>query len=397
MKTFLLALALLSTLVGAEVVEVGEKYIKSQKCKACHIHLVNEWEESWHHKSHYKNDEYFRATIDYISRKTRKSLNSIKIQCAKCHNPRISVTSTDMSYEIDTLMHLQTDPRVDEAVNGENISEGINCVVCHNIDKIHQDKNESVRGMDRVSWIASGTMVGPFDDAFSPYHKTQKRDFMDTKPNTLCFVCHANDRSVSGFVFTNMQEEYGENTQKCVECHMGPRREYVAATLKLDNGKAKKREIRTHKFQGGHVESFVFGALTLTLKEEADGIALTLFNPNPHDIPSGFGSRELLIEVYYKKGTRVIEKQILSLTRYFTRKGERPSVAHLAIKASKDTSVPAKGEKVIKVAKIPKATNMEVKVYYRLVNDEVRSLLKLKDPIWSRKSLVTSASLELQK
>ena len=73
MKTFLLALALLSTLFGAEVVEVGEKYITSQKCKACHIHLVNEWEESWHHKSHYKNDEYFRATIDYISRKTRKS------------------------------------------------------------------------------------------------------------------------------------------------------------------------------------------------------------------------------------------------------------------------------------------------------------------------------------
>ncbi len=396
MKTVLLLFALLSTLFSAEVVELDKKYVKSQKCKACHNHLVKDWEESWHYKSHYKNDEYFRATIDYISRKTRKSLNSIKVQCARCHNPRISVTSTDMSYEIETVMNLQTNKEVDNAVNNENISEGINCVVCHNIDKIHKDENESVRGMDRVEWAESGTMIGPFADAFSPYHKTQKRDFMDEESNTLCFVCHANDRSLSGLIFTNMEKEYAGNVEKCVECHMGPRREDVAATLKLDHGKSKKRDIRSHKFPGGHIESFVFGALTLTLQEEDADIALTLFNPNPHNIPSGFGSRELLIEVLYKKGTKVIEKQKLSLTRYFTRKGGRASIPHLALKASKDTSVPAKGEKVIKVAKIQKATNVEVRVYYRLVNDEVRALLKLKEPIWSQKSLVTSGSLELK-
>ncbi len=396
MKIVLIVFLLLSSLFGAKVVEQDEKYISSQKCKPCHIHIVRDWEKSWHHKSHYKNDEYFRATIDYISRKTRKSLNSIKIKCAKCHNPRISVTSTSANYEIETLMNLSRDPNIEKAVNNKNISEGINCIVCHNIDKIHSDKNASVRGMDRVEWIEPGIMVGPFSDAFSPYHKTQQRDFMDKDPNTLCFVCHANDRSESGLIFTNMEKEYGNNKEKCVECHMGPKRRYVAATLKLDHGKAKPRDIRNHKFSGAHVESFVFGALSVSLKQEKQNIFLTLYNSNPHNIPSGFGSRELIVDVYYKNGLNVMGKQRVSLTRYYKRKGDRTSVAHLAIKASEDTSVPAKGKKVIILDKLNGATSIEVKVYYRLVNDEVRKLLKLKDPIWSRKSLVTSGSIELK-
>ena len=46
--------------------------------------------------------------------------------------------------------------------------------------------------MNRVTWMKSGTMTGPYNDAKSPYHKVEARDFMDTNPNQLCFVCHAN-------------------------------------------------------------------------------------------------------------------------------------------------------------------------------------------------------------
>ncbi|MBN2815735.1 MAG: hypothetical protein JXQ67_03580 [Campylobacterales bacterium] len=397
MKQIFLLLTLgASVLFSADVVAVGDRYQDSASCKACHMRIVTEWEESWHAKSHYNNDEYFQKSIDYVSRKTRKSLNSIKVECATCHNPRISVTSTGMDYEIDAVMGLDKGSAVNRAVNNDAISEGINCVVCHNIDKIHAEYDDTKRGINRVEWTPSGTMTGPFKDAKSPYHKTIHHEFMDKNPNQLCFVCHANDRSKKGLVFSNMQDEY-KGGKNCVECHMGPKRKDVAATYKMYDGKAKIRNVRNHGFAGAHVESMWKDALSLALKQQKSNLMITIKNSQPHNIPSGFGSRELLVEVSYKSGSKIIDTQTISLTTLYTRKkGEKPTIPHLATAQSKDMSIPAAGKKVLKVKKFDGASSVEVKIYYRLVNDEVRTLLDLKDNLWSKKYFITEASLKLK-
>lgn len=395
MKFLLLFLLGWSALFSAKVVKVDERFQDSQSCKACHLRIVSEWEESWHSKSHYQNDEYFRASIDYVSRKTRKSLNSVKVQCATCHNPRISVTSTGEDYEIAAVMGLDKDSKINKAVNNDAISEGINCVVCHNIDKIHDEYDETKRGINRVEWTESGTMTGPYDDAKSPYHKTQKHAFMNEEPNRLCFVCHANDRSVEGLVFTNMEEEYKDTQKACVDCHMGEKRTDVAATYKMYNGQAKKREVRNHSFAGAHIASLWKDALTLSLINKKSDVILKVENPQPHNIPSGFGSREIIVEVKYKRGDKLLEEKSISLTNTYERKKNKPSIAHLAVTQSKDASIPAQGKKVLKVAKAKGATSVEVTLYYRLVNDEVRELLKLKGKNWSEKTLITQKTLKL--
>ncbi|MBU1989253.1 hypothetical protein KJ691_00765 [bacterium] len=396
MKIILSILLAFTALFAAKAVEVGERFEDSQKCKACHLHIVKDWEKSWHAKSHYESDEYFKATIDYVSRKTRKSLNSVKVQCATCHNPRISVTSTGIDYEIMAVMELDKDSKVNQALKSDAIDEGINCVVCHNIDKIHSDKDESFRGINRVEWTKSGTMTGPYDDAMSPYHKVEHRDFMDNNSDQLCFVCHANDRAVKGLVFTDMQSEYKKSDKGCVDCHMGPKTMGVAATLKLDNGKAKKREIRSHGFAGGHVASMWEDALNINARQKGNDIVVSISNPQPHNIPSGFGSRELLLEMVFKKGHQDIGNKSISLTRTYTSKRDKPTIPHLAVKASEDLSIPANGKKILKVSNEAGATSVEIKLYYRLVNDEVRSILKLKDPIWSDKSFIASKTLKLK-
>ena len=397
MRLFLLLLALIGTLwSAAEVVAVGERYKDSQSCKACHMRIVTEWEESWHAKSHYANDEYFQKSIDYVSRKSRKSPNSIKVECATCHNPRISVTSTDIDYEIAAVMGLDKGSKVNKAVNNDAISEGINCVVCHNIDKIHDEYDETKRGINRVEWTESGTMTGPYKDAKSPYHKTVHHEFMDKNPNQLCFVCHANDRSKKGLVFTDMQSEY-KGKQSCVACHMGPKRKDVAATYKMYDGKAKMRQVRHHGFAGAHVSSMWRDALKLTLKQKKKSLIITLENPQPHNIPSGFGSRELLVEIAYKKGSQLLESKTISLTRNYTRRdGKKATIPHMATAQSKDMSIPAQGKKVLQVEKVAGADAVEVKVYYRLVNDAVRTILDLKDKIWQEKHFITEASLKLK-
>jgi len=381
---------------GAKVVEVEERFQKSQSCKACHLHIVSDWEKSWHAKSHYESDEYFRATIDYVSRKTRKSLNGVKVQCATCHNPRISVTSTSMDYEIDSVMNLDKGSKVNKALKSNAINEGINCVVCHNIDKIHVDADETKRGIHRVEWTKSGIMSGPYDDAKSPYHKVEHRDFMDKKSDQLCFVCHANDSAVGGMKFTDMESEYKPGKKQCVDCHMGEKKLGIASTLKIDNGKAKKRMIRDHTFEGGHVSAKWKDALSLKMWQKGKDVVISIINPQPHNIPSGFGSRELILDLSYKSGLKEIKSKSISLTRHYTSKRKKPTIPHLAVKASKDTSIPANGKKTIKIPNVDGATSVEVKMYYRLVNDEVRSILKLKDAIWSKKSFITSKNLKLK-
>jgi hypothetical protein len=396
MKYFALFLLVSTFLFGAKVVEVDERFQQSQSCKACHLQIVKDWEQSWHAKSHYESDEYFKASIDYVSRKTRKSLNAVKVECATCHNPRISVTKTGVDYEIMAVMELDKGSKVNKALKSDAISEGINCVVCHNIDKIHDDKDASKRGINRVEWTKSGTMTGPYDDAKSPYHKTEQRDFMSTNPDKLCFVCHANDKSEEGFVFTDMQSEFVEGEKKCVDCHMGSTKIGVAATLKIDNGKAKQREIRQHSFSGGHTDTMWKDALSLELVQENSDLVIAISNPQPHNIPSGFGSRELIVEISYKKDAKIINTKNISLTRTYTSKRDKATIAHLATESSNDVSIPAKGKRVIKVPNEKGAASVEVTLYYRLVNDEIRSMLELKDEIWSRKSFITSEQVKLR-
>ncbi|QOP40500.1 multiheme c-type cytochrome [Sulfurimonas marina] len=394
MKIFLVFLLAVSFGYGAEVVKVDEKYQESTSCKTCHKRIVDEWSNSWHAKSHFKNDEYFRKSIEYVSRKTRKSLNSVKVECATCHNPRISVTDTGMDYEIAAVMGLDKGSKVNKAVNDDAISEGINCVVCHNVDKIHDEYDEKKRGMDRVEWTPSGTMTGPYKDAKSPYHKTIHHDFMDKTPNRLCFVCHANDRSVKGLVFTNMEAEY-KGDQACVTCHMGPQKQDVAATFSI-NGKQKIRSVRNHGFMGAHSSAMWEGALKVALSTKQNNLLISIENPQPHNIPSGFGGRELVLDVIFKDAQgKALGTKTISLTTKYTRRKGKASTPHIAKKQSKDMSIPAKGRKVLKVEKLKGAKKVEVNLSYKLVNDEIKDLLDLKEPIWSKKFTITKATKKL--
>jgi nitrate/TMAO reductase-like tetraheme cytochrome c subunit len=381
---------------GAGVVPLDDKYKDSSKCKACHTPIVKQWEQSWHAKSHYDSDEYFQKTIDYVARKdNRKSLNTIKIECATCHNPRISITSISAEEQAIASIGLGKNSDASKALQSDKIAEGINCVVCHNIDQIHDDLPASTRGMNRVTWMKPGVMTGPYDDAKSPYHKVEPRDFMNTNPNQLCFVCHANDHSEEGKIFTNMQAEFKRGGKQCVDCHMGPRSEGVAATLRKANGQPHTRMIRSHGFVGAHSETMWQGALSVEAKKANQTLVVTLNNPQPHALPSGFGSREILIEAQYTNGGKVIKNEALSLTAKYLSKRGKPTIPHLAEKTLSSVSIPALGSKTFSLPIASGADSVTITVSYRLVNDEVRGLLGLKDPIWSKKMVIKKLNLKL--
>jgi hypothetical protein len=386
-----------ATLFAVETApELDPKYHDSSKCKSCHANIVREWSGSYHAKSHYKHDEYLQKSMDYYARKTRKPVNAVKVECAACHNPRIAVTSTDINYQIDVLMGLDKGSEVNRAVSDDTLSEGVNCLVCHNVDAINHDLPADKRGVHRIKWNPVGIMSGPLENAKSPYHKTQYRDFFGKDSKQLCFICHANDRSVENVVFANTKKEYKDTKKLCADCHMSPKKEGIASNLPIDNGKPKKRMVREHGFVGAHTNWLWEDALAIEARKKGSSYIVTISNENPHNIPTGFGARELILDVIYRSGSKIIETKSISMTQHYKDKRGRPTIPHLAKEITENISVPARGSKTLKVPMIKGTGQVTFELYYRLVNDEVRSLLDLKEPQWSEKKFISRTTLRLQ-
>jgi hypothetical protein len=136
-------------------------------------------------------------------------------------------------------------------------------------------------------------------------------------------------------------------------------------------------------------------ALQLQLKREGDTLAITLQNPLPHNIPSGFTTREIRINIVYTKEGKVVSRSYLALTRYYKDEWGHPTIPHLSVSASKDMSIPANANRTFQVKIDPKASRVHVYVYFVLVNKEVREMLHLKEGIWSQKMPITKGSLRL--
>lgn len=393
--SLLLGLSALPLLGAKPAPGLSSQYHDSSKCRSCHSTIVNEWAGSYHAKSHYKHDEYLRKSMDYYARKTRKPINAVKVQCAACHNPRIAVTSTDVHYDIDVLMGLDKDSEINKAVSDDALAEGVNCLVCHNVDSINHNLPPEKRGIHRITWNPVGIMSGPIEDAKSPYHKTQYRDFFGKDPKQLCFVCHANDRSIEKVVFANTAKEYKDTKKQCADCHMSPKKEGFASNLPIDNGKPKMRMIREHGFVGAHTGWLWEDALGIDAVKNGNSFIVTLSNENPHNIPTGFGARELILDVIYRSGSKILETKSISMTQRYTDKRGKLTIPHLAAESSEDVSVPARGSKTLKVPMVKGTGQVTFELFYRLVNDEVRTLLDLKEEQWSEKKFIGRTTVRL--
>jgi hypothetical protein len=218
---------------------------------------------------------------------------------------------------------------------------------------------------------------------------------MDTNPNQLCFVCHANDTSSEGHRFTDMKSEFNTAGKQCVDCHMGERKMGIASTLPGAGGKPTKRLIRDHGFIGAHTEGMWKDALQVKALRGAKGVEITLTNPQPHALPSGFGSREIVIDAQFVSGGKVLKTESLSLSSHFVNKRGKPTIPHLSAKTVSAVSIPSHGSKTFTIPLTAGAESVHIGVSYRLVNDEVREMLKLKDPIWSKKMVIKKLNLKL--
>ena len=76
----------------------------------------------------------------------------------------------------------------------------------------------------------------------------------------------------------------------------------------------------------------------------------------------------------------MIKNEAFSITtRYLSKRG-KPTVPHLAAKIVQSIAIPAQGSKAFSLPIPSGSDGATIVVSYRLVNDEIRELLELKEP-----------------
>ena len=381
---------------------IDEKYSQSKYCMGCHPDQVGDWKTTWHSKSHILHNSLYKKTLDFMSKKLYQDSEKLGVECAKCHNPRISVKKVNKIFLLSKAFNVENKDvkKVKDALSADYLKEGINCIVCHNVDKINHSSNLLKRGFDAVEWGLNDVMVGAFDSKRTNYHKSVKRDYFNKDINHLCFVCHYGGENRHKLPVYTTGEEYKESnsSKKCADCHMSIRKKgMIAPHIKKEGEPAKIRELRSHLFAGVRNSDIAKDAFDLNLTQRGSNLIIILKNKTPHKVPTGYGGRALKVEVIYHDNKENMDSIYKKLDVLYLDKKENITIPYLAFTVKHDFRLnPFERRKIL--FDIPKsATGVKVIIWYQLINDDLRNLLDITDPIFTKVYKISSKTIKFNK
>jgi len=376
------------------------KWATIKNCEACHQSISKHWQTSRHANAHFSKNELYKKSLEYfVAKNPERLIDEMKIKCAKCHNPKIS--KTNMSDEEKILLSLE-DEGVSEAfkkmLNSIEMQQGINCTVCHNVEKIHFDKTKGSQGLEGVTFGREGKMFGPFSDAYSPYHKTAYKEYFSDSSTTLCFTCHYSYQNEHGIEVYSTGKEYDsvKSNEGCKDCHMSKKYAGVASDYVPSGTKSKSRMVRKHRFASINNSTILQEYLDINAFKEAHQLLITLNNRSPHTIPTGYGLREITITaVFYDANKKQIQQQHSKLTALWHDKEGKPTLPFMATQKVQDTRLPAKSTQTYRFD-IPKgASKAKYILSYRFINQAMSRTLELKDPFFTQAYRLMEGELAL--
>jgi len=396
MRKGVLLVGICVTSLGAGAEAIKEKYATNANCQACHTAISKKWETSRHAHSHFSKNDLYNRTLEYMVKSDiLKTKEEIVVECAKCHNPRIEKRKVAKSDKLNLLLDIDK-KAVDDMLNNPTMRNGINCIVCHNVDRIHWDPDGGQRGFDAVEFGPQGTMYGPFEGAKSPYHKTEKRDFFVKDPNHLCLACHYSDTNRNGVEVYSTGKEYesASSKEQCISCHMSGKKAGVASNFSGKGGQVK-RMVRDHLFASIDNSDIHKKYLEVRAAIREGGLEIRLKNSSPHRVPTGYGLREMELRVeFFAAG----EKKIKTENRFFRAvwadgKG-KPTIPHLAAKMLSDSRIAPRTE-VAERFKIPKGTRLiNYRLIYRQLEKGMAEKLGVTDRFFTKEFVLKNGVIE---
>ena len=393
MKTLLLLMLVSVSLFSGEVLK--KKWESSENCYPCHKDIVKTWRTSRHAHSHFGKNDLFKKSLLYMTKKNPTMiLDEMKMKCAQCHNPRIVKPTLDGDDKISLLMgHKSTKKAYKNMLGSKNMKDGINCLVCHNVDTIHLDKTKGSQGMNSIAFGPQGTMFGPFSDtAETPYHKSIHKEHFDLDKPDLCFACHFSGSNDHGLEVYATGREYeqtikskGYPTKGCKKCHMSRRKKGVASNYAKAGESPRERMVRAHRFAS--VDNSDILEKYLHVADYIDGgkLYLKLRNESPHKIPSGYGLREIILRVNFLRADQTeIDRQAKVLSARWGDNEGKTTIPHLATSILQDTRLPGWSSRAYAFPIPPKARYASYEILYRLISQKMAKELGVSNPFFNK-------------
>jgi hypothetical protein len=377
------------TNIYAQNHKIEEKYSQSKYCAGCHLEQASDWKTTWHSKSHTTHNTLYKKTLEFMSKKTYMDIEKLTLECAKCHNPRVLVKKVNKSFLLSKAFGIENKEveKVKKALNTGYLKEGINCIVCHNTNSITDSFTLSKRGSEVMNWGPNHIMVGPFESNRTTYHQSVKRNHFNHDVNRLCLSCHFGGENLHKLptYTTGLEYKKSSSDKKCVDCHMSSQKDgIIAPHIKKEGEPAKVRRLRSHLFAGVRNSDIAKDAFDLKLIHRESNLIAELKNKTPHNVPTGYGGRALKVEVIFQEGQNSFDSIYKDLdVSYLDENGDK-TIPYLAKTIEHDLRL--KPLELRKISfDIPKnATGAKVVVWYQLINDDLRNLLDITDPIFTK-------------
>jgi hypothetical protein len=386
---------------------IDKKWETSDNCKGCHNNITSKWEQSRHANSHYSKNDLFKKTLEYMATKNpTKVVDEIKLECAKCHNPRIGIKNVKAEDKIAILFEDENvTQKYNHAFETKTVKNGINCIVCHNIDKIHLNKKRGSQGMGSVYFGEQGTMFGPFDDAHSPYHKTKQRDHFAGDNPKLCFVCHYSAKNEHNVPMYQTGIEYDEISQKakdkipgCKSCHMSKRKKGFASNYAKVDEKPKMRMVRVHRFASIDNSDIIKDYIDVkgSFDEKNNKFIIDIKNQTPHKLPTGYGLRKVIIDIEYfdSKNKSMGRYEYILGAKYVDDNG-KDTIPHMATKLEYDNRLNPYRQRKLKFPVPNGAVYVEYKFTYRLIDEKLAKEIGVSDEFFLKDYLFYKQKVHL--
>ena len=246
-------------------------FISAEECGICHQEIFNQWKNSA--MANATVSSLFEFDLHKLSLSLRGYSENDVEWCYQCHAPLALMEPLDLTL---------SDPMS---------KTGVTCMICHTTAHVVADSNAG-------NFFLNPTLLmnGPFDDAISNFHKTNKSELFSENNSDLCSSCHYSvyPRNNAAIDWTWKEWDEIENNKKsCKECHMT---EYLGKSA--NKNWVPMRKLRNHSFKGGGLYNPDFIKTSAKLDVDVDTIKneLNIFITNNcgHSLPTGNGSAPAL-------------------------------------------------------------------------------------------------------
>lgn len=320
------------------------------------------------HSNH--NSELYIAVLGAVAKEKNMLQIEVLSQCSKCHNPDFAMNKKLDTYMYSKILGLKniTTEELDEVVGSMEKISGVTCSFCHTIDSIKPNPHGTLAGSELIEWIKEErTFSGPFATDIDEFHKSVKRDVF--KGDEICLACH-NQISMKDETGKPLRisaystgDEMVSFEKSCTDCHMSEIQKNLSAG---GSETAELREVREHRFTGGHDISQVRGSFRYEYDKDSKSIFIQ--NTSPHMVPTGFGGRllEFVFSYHDKEGNLLPQTQTQSFGSNYTKNG-RPALQYLA-DSVENNRLEGLSKKQVKLSPPKGAHRVDVTIKYYFIN-----------------------------